>query len=201
MIPNLQRIQIKIAADAPPGLSLDPFIEIFARWRKEAHAAEWVDLADYAHLPRGPGILLAGQRCNVSFDLTDPGPGILYSAKKGLSGSHAERLRAAMEWCLEFSQRLTAEPEFPKDVRLRTDRLEIRFNDRLETPNTVSTDAELRPAVEQLLNVLFGAGEYEMIPHSDPHDCYGFTVRAKKAESLDTLRERLAKATESRKTI
>lgn len=83
-----------------------------------------------------------------------------------------------------------AEPEFPKDVRLRTDSLELRFNDRLETPNMPETAAELRPAVEQVLNALFGTGEYEMIPHTDPTDCYGFTVRAKKAEPLDTLIER-----------
>ena len=202
MISNLQRIQIKIAADAPPGLSLDPFLEIFARWRKETHPAEWVDLADYAHLPRGPGIVLIGQRCNVSFDLADPGPGILYTARKGLTGTHAERLRAAFQWCLEFSKRLLAEPEFPKDVRLRTDSLEIRFNDRLETPHTPAAAAELRPAVEQALNVLFGAGEYQLTPHAlqsqgvggltDPNDCYGFAVRAKKAAPLDALIRRIS---------
>lgn len=201
LIPNLQRIQIKIAADAPVGLRLDPFLEIFARWRKETHPAEWVDLADYAHLPRGPGIVLAGQRCNVAFDLTDPGPGILYTAKKGLTGSYAERLGAAMEWCLEFSKRLTAEPEFPKDVRLRTDSLELRFNDRLETPNTAATDAELRPAVVEVLNALYGPGGYDLRRASEPGNCYGFTVRGKKAESLDTLLGRLTNVSGSRKTI
>lgn len=187
MIPDLQRIQIKIAADAPAGLRLEPLIEIFARWRKETHPAEWVDLADYAHLPRGPGIVLAGQRCNVAFDLADPGPGILYTAKKGLTGSYAERLSAAMQWCLEFSKRLIAEPEFPKDVRLRTDSLELRFNDRLSTPNTPETAAELRPAVEQVLNTLYGAGGYHLLPLTDANNFYGFTVRAKKAEPFDAL--------------
>jgi hypothetical protein len=192
LIPDLQRIQIKIAADAPSGLRLDPFLEIFARWRKETHPAEWVDLADYAHLPRGPGIVLAGQRCNIAFDLADPGPGILYTAKKGLSGSHTERLSAAMQWCLEFSKRLIAEPEFPKDVRLRTDSLELRFNDRLETPNTPETAAELRPAVEQVLNALYGPGGYDLRPYGNQADFCGFTVRAKKAEPLDALIARTA---------
>ena len=201
MIPNLQRIQIKIAAAAPPGMSLDPFLEIFARWRKESHPAEWVDLADYAHLPRGPGIVLVGQRLNFAFDLSDPGPGVLYSARKGLTGSHAERLLSALRACLELSKRLVAEPEFPKDARLRTDSLEIRFNDRLETPNTPSTDAELRPAVEQVLNTLFGTGEYELRAPADLGDCYGFSVRAKKAEPLDALLDRIIRVSESQKTI
>lgn len=200
MIPDLQRIQIKIAADAPSGLRLDPFLEIFARWRKETHPAEWVDLADYAHLPRGPGIVLAGQRCNVAFDLSDPGPGILYTAKKGLTGSHTERLSAAMQWCLEFSKRLTVEPEFPKDVRLRTDSLELRFNDRLETPNTPETGVELRPAVVQCLNSLFGPGGYDLRPLADTNNFCGFTVRAREAEPLDTLLARLTNVSGSRKT-
>jgi len=179
MIPDLQRIQIKIAADSPAGLSLDPFLVIFGRWRKEKHPADWVDLADYAHLPRGPGIVLIGHRCSVAFDLADPGPGILYTARKGLTGSHAERLGAAFEWCFEFAKRLTGEPEFPKGVRLRAGSLELRFNDRLETPDTPETDAELRPAVEQVLNKLFGAGGYGLGRLNDAGNVYGFLVRAK----------------------
>ena len=191
MIPDLQRIQIKIAADSPTGLSLDPFIEIFGRWRKEKHPADWVDLADYAHLPRGPGIVLIGHRCSVAFDLADPGPGILYTARRGLTGSHTERLAAAFEWCLEFAKRLAAEPEFPKDVRLRAGSLELRFNDRLETPDTPETDAELRPAVEQVLSKLFGSGSYDLRRVKDGN-VYGFAVQAKKSEPLDALLARVS---------
>jgi hypothetical protein len=189
----LQRIQIKIQSDAPPGLRLDPFLEIFGRWRMEKeHPAEWVDLADYAHIARGPGVVLIGHQCNLALDVSDPGPGILYAAKKGLSGSSGERITAALRGCLEMSKRLSAEPEFPKGVRLRTDQIEIRFNDRLETPNTPATDAELQPAVREAFNALYGPGAYELIPPSDPKQPYGFSVKAKAAEPLDALLDRLA---------
>jgi hypothetical protein len=191
LIPDLQRIQIKIAADSPTGLSLDPLIEIFGRWRKEKHPADWVDFADYAHLPRGPGVVLVGHRCSVAFDLADPGPGILYTARRGLAGSHAERLTAAFAWCLEFAKRLVAEPEFPKDIRLKTESLELRFNDRLETPNTTETHAELRPAVEQVLNSVFSAGGYDLQRIKGSDNVYGFSVRAKKAEPVDALLGRI----------
>ena len=201
MIENLQRIQIKIASDAPAGLKLEPFIEIFSRWRKEPHPAAWVDLADYAHLPRGPGIILVGQRCNLSFDMAEPGPGILYSAKKGLAGSHAGRIGSALRGCLEFSKRLIGEPEFPPGVRLQTDSLEIRFHDRLETPPTTSTHEELRPVVEQVLNSLYGEGEYELRPQTNPKECFGFSVRANKAEPLDALFERVVRVPEFQSII
>jgi hypothetical protein len=191
-MPDLQRIQIKMAADAPAGLSLEPFLVIFARWRKEKHPAEWVDLADYAHLPRGPGIVLVGHRCSIAFDLADPGPGILYTARKGLSGTPAERFASAFAGCLDLARRLTAEPEFPKDVRLRPGSLELRFNDRLETPDTPETDAELRPVVEQGLSKLFGAGEYDLRRIRDSENVYGFSVQARKSEPLDALLGRLS---------
>ena len=192
MIPDLQRIQIKVAAEAPAGLTLDPFIEIFGRWRKEKQAADWVDLADYAHLPRGPGIMLVGHRCSIAFDLCEPGPGILYTARRGLTGSHAERLASAFAWGLEFAKRLASEPEFPKDIRLRTDSFELKFNDRLETPDTPETDAELRPAVDEVLGKLFGAGGYEVRRLKDSDNAYGFSVRARKAEPADTLLGRVS---------
>ncbi len=195
MIRNLQRIQIKIGTEAPRKINLDPFLEIFGRWRTEKeHPAEWVDLADYAHMSRGPGVMLIGHRCNISFDLTNPGPGVLYSARKGLNGSHAERIASAFQWCLELTKRLMAEKEFPASVRLRPEAIEIRFNDRLETPNETSTDEELRGPLLQVLDALFGPNAYEMIPQSDPKESYGFSIKANKAESLDLLLKRMTQA-------
>ncbi len=65
------------AADAPPDFQLDPFLAIFGRWRQDkTHPAEWVDLADYAHMAEGPGILLAGHQGNFVVDRARPGLGL-----------------------------------------------------------------------------------------------------------------------------
>ena len=191
MITDLQRIHIKILTNAPASLKLEPFIEIFGRWRGEkSQPAEWVDLADYAHVPRGPGIVLVGQRANFAFDMAEPAPGILYAAKKGLTGSHLVRVTVAMKSCLELTKRLITEPEFPDGVALRTDSVELRFADRLATPNTPETDEELRPVVRQAMDKLFGANGYELAVQGDLNETYGFSIRAKKAEPLDALLKR-----------
>lgn len=193
---DLQRIQIKIATDAPANINLDPFLEIFARWRMEKdHPAEWVDLADYAHMSRGPGIVLVGHRCNISFDLTNPGPGILYFAKKGLSGSLAERIAAAFHDCFELTSRLLAEKEFPANVHLRTDAIEIRLADRLQAPNNAATDQEVRPALRQVLDVLLGPSQYELTRQSDSGEAYGFSIQSKAPAPLDLLLERVTPTT------
>jgi hypothetical protein len=190
---DLQRIHIKILTDAPATLNLEPFLAIFGRWRAEKnHPAGWVDLADYAHVPRGAGIVLAGFNANFSLDMSDPAPGILYAAKKGLMGTHAERIALALRSCVELTRRLIAEPEFPKDVHVILGEMEFSFPDRLEFPNTPATDQELRPAAQQILDRVLGANRYEVTRYADPMQAYGFSVRAKRKEPLDVLLQRLS---------
>jgi len=188
---ELQRIAVKILTDAPPSLNLDPFLAIFGRWRTAtAHPADWVDLADYAHMPRGPGIVLVGKRCNFSFDLGGAAPGLLYASKMGLEGAPEARLLSVFRACLEMSRSLLAEAEFPASVRLQTGSLELIFNDRLETANTEATDQQLKPAVVAALDRLLGPGAYQLTPQADPDRRYGFFIRAARPLNLDEMLSR-----------
>jgi hypothetical protein len=188
---DLQRIHIKILSDAPQELKLEPFITIFSRWRADkSHPAGWVDLADYAHVPRGAGVVLAGYHANIAFDMAGPAPGVLYVSRNGLTGDLAARIRSAFASCCELSQKLIAEKEFPRDVKLRTDSIELRFPDRLITPDTPATDAALRPAVEAVVSELFGAHSAKLARDAAGDSAYGFSIRAASAEPLDVLLRR-----------
>jgi hypothetical protein len=190
---NLQRIHIKILTDAPATLNLEPFLAIFGRWRGDkGHPAGWVDLADYAHVPRGAGVVLVGFNANFAFDMADPAPGVLYATKRGLTGTHAERIALTLRSCVELSRRLIAEPEFPKNVHLCLDVFELHFPDRLDTPNNQGTDQELRPAVAGVFDHVFGGSGYDIVPQADQKQAFGYSTRAKKPVPLDALLNRLA---------
>lgn len=190
--PEIQRIAVKILTDAPQSLNLDPVLSIFARWRKdESHPAQWVDLADYAHMARGSGIVLIGRLCNFGFDMGLPAPGVLYASKKGLEGEPEDRLRQVLLASFEMTRALLAEPEFPDGVHLHTGAVELVFNDRLQTPNIAFTDRLLRPAVVAALDQFFGLGSYEVTAERDPARRYGFSVRAVNPPPLETLIARL----------
>jgi hypothetical protein len=191
---DLQRVCLKILTGALPTLNLDPCLSIFARWRTDsADPAEWVDLADYAHMPRGPGIVLIGKRCNFGFDLGSAAPGILYCSKKGLEGELEARLESIFERCFALTSRLTAEPEFPRGVRLRTGALELTFNDRLETPNAGSISEVLEPPVAAVLDRILGPGAYTLRPEADPSRRCGFAIQSDTAPELEVLTGRLAR--------
>ena len=176
---SLQRIDVKLLLDAPPDPDLDPFLVIFHRWRQRSdHPADWVDLADYAHMPRGPGILIAGKRDTYSVNLNPPGPGLLTSVRKGLEGSVEDRFREAFRRARDLNSELLAEPEFPREFRIREGAWEVFLNDRLGFPNSDQADRIVRPGLAAALRVAPGSLERHPIRHGR----LGYSVRIGSAE-------------------
>ena len=127
MIDALQRIDVKQLLDAPANPDLDAFLLIFDRWRqRDDHPSDWVDLADYAHMPKGPGILIAGKRDTFSVNLNPPGPGLMTSVRKGLEGTLEDRFREAFRRARELNAAILAEPEFPGAFTVRRGGLPLR---------------------------------------------------------------------------
>lgn len=185
---NLQKINVKLFLDASGRLDLDPFLGIFARWREQAdHPAGWIDLADYAHVERGPGILLIGRQGNLSADLADPGPGLLYANKQDLDGDLAERIRTSFVRGLDLIERLLAEPEFPRALTPRTDFWGLTFNDRLKVPNGEDADRLVQPAVRAVADRLFGTDSYEIVSDQGTGRRYGVTLHSTGAPALARL--------------
>ena len=188
---DLQRINVKIFTDAGQEVVLDPFLDIFARWRDDArHPSQWIDLADYAHVTKGPGVMMIGKQGNLGLDLADPGPGILYANKRDLKGTPEDRVTETFRRCLALTGTLTAEPEYPSGLSPRPDSWELSFNDRLDTPNTDETDRQLRPAIESSIQKLLGSN-HTLIREANPKRRYGFVIHADRAETLETIASRL----------
>lgn len=188
---DLQRINVKMLAQAPPDFELNPFLAIFGRWRNDKeHPEVWVDLADYAHMPKGPGVVLIGKRGNFSIDLADPAPGLLYCGKRDYEGSNEQRILETFRRGIGLVKPLLAEADYPPQLQLQPEAWELTFNDRLDTPNTDATDAELRPGIDAALKTLFGDGGYEAQRETDPERRYAFSIRAKHSIDLDALGKR-----------
>lgn len=188
---RFQRINVKLFVDAPATIDLDPFLSIFARWRQDTtHPSRWVDLADYAHVRKGPGVMIIGKQGHLSLDLADPGPGILYANRSDLDGTLEERLFETFRRSLTLTEALTNEPEFPPGLAPRPGFWELCFNDRLEFPNTDATDLRLRPAIERSINHIFGP-DHSLVREMDPGRRYGFVIHAAGIDDLKALQSKL----------
>src|SRR5215468_7173807 len=97
---ELQKINVKILAEAPNKVPLTDFIDLFHGWI-QATDGVYHDVADYSHMQAGPGIVLVAQDAHVSVDETGGRRGLLYKQKSLLEGSNQEKLRQVFRSALE----------------------------------------------------------------------------------------------------
>jgi hypothetical protein len=168
---NVQHINLKVFIADPAAFELAAAIPVFHRWIRDGACPEMlIDVADYAHVSAGPGVLLIGHEANYSFDNRENRLGLLYNRKAALDGTFQSRLGQAYKAALDACDRLEREPEL--EGRLKFDRkaLEVFVNDRLLAPNTEETWQALRPELEKF----FEGARIER--HGEPRDLFRVMV-------------------------
>jgi hypothetical protein len=141
--------------------AVDPqaFIPLFHQWI-QTHALEdhlLIDVADYHHVPSGPGTMLVAHEANLSTDTSNERLGLLYARKQPIDGSLTDRLRVTFRSALRAMQLIETAPSLAGRIQFRTDNPIFRINDRLFAPNTPETFAAMRPALDAFLTSLYGA--------------------------------------------
>lgn len=190
---ELQRIGIKVfTAD---GVSVRPreFVPVFHRWIQTRAVDDQmlVDVADYEHVPNGPGVVLVAHEGNFSVDLGDGRMGLAYARKAPTPGALADRLRAAARIVLGACRLLEDDAALGGRMRFRADELYVFANDRLRAPNTAPALAEFQPAVENLLRTLYGNASCTLTADPDRRARLGLRVKAPAGNGVGTLLERL----------
>jgi hypothetical protein len=165
---DLRKIAVKFFLENPAALRLHEIVPVFHRWI-QTHAVEGmlIDVADYGHLPLGPGVVLVGFEGDYSLDSMEGPPGLLYSRKQPLPGPFADRLKACLKAVLGACAALEGDPAFEGMLRFRTGEALFLANDRLAAPNTEESYSALRPGLEAAFGALWG-GPVEL--RRDPSD-------------------------------
>ncbi len=147
MDPNsVQHINVKVFVANPAAVNIADAVGVFHQWIKDTVCPEMlIDVAEYRHVPAGPGILLIGLEANYSFDERENRLGLLYNRKAALDGTFQSRLAQAHQSALTACDRL--EKEMP--VTFDRQSLEVFVNDRLLAPNTDETWRSLKPELEK----------------------------------------------------
>ncbi len=154
----MQHINIKIFAGESTGFRMADAIPVFHRWIQDGVLPELlIDVADYAHVPAGPGVVLIAHEANYSLDNARNRLGLLYNRK--LAGDHGG-LRQAFESALDACRRLEEEPEFQGRLKFNPGRIELTLNDRLLHPNTEAGWQTIQPETTQFFDERLGVGKY-----------------------------------------
>lgn len=190
---ELQRIGIKIfAAD---GVSVRPreLIPIFHRWIQTGALADQllIDVADYDHVPQGPGVVLVAHEGIFSVDLADDRMGLAYTRKAPVAGSLGDRLRDVARTVLNACRLLEEDAALGGRLRFRGDEMHIFANDRLLAPNTAESLAALQSALRELVGAAYGDADCAITPDADRRERLGVRVRAPQAIEIAELSRRL----------
>ena len=190
---TLQHVNVKVAAVEPGDFDLARVIPVFHRWIQDGvlnHELA-IDVADYRHVPEGPGVILIAHEAIYSLDQEEGSLGLLYDRRSLVEGTPHERLCQAARAALHACRLLEEDPELGGDLRFDAGRIQVSVNDRAIAPNSDHTAHALRPAIEQLIESLWGAGQHDIQRLGEVRERYRLAARAgrqiKVAEIVDRI--------------
>src|SRR5436190_2740660 len=126
----IQHVRVKVFARQPAPIDQGEAIAVFHRWIQDRACPEMlIDVADYRHVPDGPGVMLIGHEASYSLDNTKGRLGLLYSRRLEGGGAQ-ENLRQAYYAAIDACRRMEQEPEFAGKLEFGSE-CEFSINDRL----------------------------------------------------------------------
>src|SRR4026208_286821 len=77
------KYEVKFFLEDASGVELEEFIPVFHDWIQTQQLAELlIDVADYRHVPQGPGVVLMAHDAHDGMALADDRLGLLYSRRR-----------------------------------------------------------------------------------------------------------------------
>lgn len=178
-VAQLQHLNVKLLVKNPGEVPLEPLIPVFHSWiQAQVFEELLLDVADYRHVPGGPGVVLIGHQGNYSVDNTDERLGVRYNRKAAVNGGNQDVLQQAMRASLIACQRLENEPRLEGKLQFNGREIEFYVNDRMLAPNRDDTREALHPDFETFFRKLFRGSEYSLSYPSEPRNLFGVSAKS-----------------------
>lgn len=189
---DLYKFGIKFFAAQADGVDILELIPVYHRWiQQNALDDLLIDVADYSHVPAGPGIMLIAHEGNYALDETGHERGVVYYSKRRLSGELSQRFALVASKALRAAQLMSEDAELDGAVKVPGNRLEFFANDRLVAPNTDGVYAQLEPALKTFLDKLYAGARYTLTRGADSKERLSVRVNAESEVPLETLLARV----------
>ncbi len=191
---NLQHLNLKIFTK--PGaekISFETYIPIFHSWiQKKVTEEMLIDVADYAHVPEGPGVLLIGHQAYVSIDNIGGRLGLLYNRKVKEEGTNAEKIRRILKLALQHAKRLAEEETVRGKLQFDFSNLQWVVNDRLLAPHTEENFKDFTKELQSVLGPVYGNAEMKASAPSDSRQRLTVDLKISGDFSVDELLKKLS---------
>ena len=191
-----KRIAVKFFATRPESeADLQAFIPLFHRFIQQASVeGRLLDVADYAHVPNGPGVVLIGHEVDYAIDGVGGRTGLLTVRKRAGEEPLAELLVDTLRKAIAAVGAIEADGSTRLVFAL--DCIEIQVLDRLYARNDEAGYESVRHEVEAVASQVFGQASLSRSAKDDPRKPLTLEVVATEAADLKALLDRLGQASE-----
>ena len=182
---GIQHINVKFFVRNPGSIQLADAVGVFQSWIQNDRIDDLlIDVADYRHVPEGPGVILVGHHAFYSLDEAEGRLGLLYNRRTIAEGGFGEQLTQALAIAKKTCGMLVAENVFAGKLEFESNELQIIINDRHAAPNTDETLEALKADMTTALSKSLGEGGYRFERAADSRDRFSVLVRADRAFSV-----------------
>lgn len=189
---DLHKFGIKFFAASSEPIDVLKLIPIYHRWIQQDLLEDLlIDVADYSHVPGGPGVMLIAHEGNYALDESGHERGVLYYSKQRLAGELPQRLAQVARKALKAARLMSADAELQGALKLPGNQLQFFANDRLVAPNTDAAYAELEPTLKEFLERLYAGAPYTLAREPEHKERLSVRVQAEGEPALETLLDRL----------
>lgn len=190
---TLQHVNVKLLLKPNGTFDLEALVPVFHDWIRERACEELLlDVADYRHVPAGPGVVLIGLQADYGVDNNDDRLGVRYNRKAAFDGSNQDRLHQAAHSALTACRRLESDPRLEGKLQFGGQEIEIFVNDRLLAPNTDATRKASAPELQTFSRKLLGGNDYSLSYNTDPRRLFTAFVHASRPFTVADLLQNLS---------
>src|SRR6185312_16907803 len=109
---DLHKVGVKFFAAEGTRFDILKLIPMYHRWIQQGSVEDLgINVADYSHVPAGPGIMLIAHEGNYALDETGHQRGVLYYSKQQLPGALPERFAQVARKALKAAELMSTAAE------------------------------------------------------------------------------------------
>jgi len=153
---ELERFCLKFFARPETDINDEIFITIFHEWiRYQKLGGVLLDVADYRHVPTGPGVMLITHEINFALDRSGERFGLFAQQKLSQVNNRRDQILSLMRATVAFGALLESDWRVKKNLSLEGGRFHLMSNDRLRFPNTASAYSNILPDLEAASAIVY----------------------------------------------
>ena len=185
---NIQKFGVKLFFNTNGSINSKDFIPVFHSWIQDNIFDDHllIDVADYSHIPDGPGVMLISHEGNFSLDQENQQPGIMYMRKTEIAGSFKERFNTVLSTVIKAAN-LLSNNYVGTQIDLKPNLLRFIANDRLYAENTADNQNLYKQKIQKALDGKYPGLQFKFGDFSDEKERLAFTVNF--SNDIDILEE------------